>query len=93
MVSQPPLAPGGYRFRDQHTPIPAPFPPALAGIGLSVGILILMFSGRTPIAWCLAALFSLVPIAGLLYQRGSERELQSQLSTRLGGVPFKPRPH
>jgi len=74
-------------------PLPAPFPRALAGIGLVLGLLILALSDRTVSAWLLAAAFIVVPVTALLYQRQGERVLQSSLSTMLDGATFTPKPH
>lgn len=74
-------------------PLPAPFPRALAGAGLLLGLLLAIFTDRSPGVWVLAAFVSLLPIAALLYQQRGERELQSQLSRLLDGVRFTSKPH
>ena len=74
-------------------PLPAPFPRALAGAGVLLGLLIAILSDRSTGVWVLAALVSLLPIAALLYQQRGERELQSQLSRLLDGARFTPKPH
>lgn len=74
-------------------PLPAPFPRALAGAGLLLGLLLAIFSDRTAAAWGLAALVAVLPGAALLYQQRGERELQAQLSRLLDGARFTPRPH
>jgi hypothetical protein len=74
-------------------PLPAPFPRALAGIGLVLGSLILVLLDRTVSTWLLAALFIVAPVTALLYQRQGERVLQSSLSTMLDGATFRPKPH
>lgn len=74
-------------------PLPAPFPRALAGAGLLLGLLIAIFSDRSIGAWVVAALVSLLPIAALLYQQRGEQELQSQLSRLLDGARFTPKAH
>lgn len=74
-------------------PLPAPFPRALAGIGLLIGLLIVILSERTVISWLLAAFFIVAPLTALLYQRQGERVLQSSLSNMLDGATFRPKPH
>jgi hypothetical protein len=74
-------------------PLPAPFPRALAGIGLLLGLLIVILSERTVISWLLAAFFIVAPLTALLYQRQGERVLQSSLSIMLDGATFRPKPH
>lgn len=74
-------------------PLPAPFPRALAGFGLLLGLLIAIFSDRSAGAWALAVLVAVPPGAALLYQQRGERELQSQLSRLLDGARFTPKPH
>lgn len=74
-------------------PLPAPFPRALAGAGLLLGLLIAIFSDRSPGAWALAVLVTVLPGVALLYQQNGERELQSQLSRLLDGARFTPKPH
>lgn len=74
-------------------PLPAPFPRALAGAGLLLGLLIAIFSDRSPGVWVLAALVAVLPGAALLYQQRGEGELQSQLSRLLDGARFTPKPH
>ena len=74
-------------------PLPAPFPRALAGAGLLLGLLIAIFSDRTVAAWALAALVAVLPGLMLRYQQHGEQELQSQLSVLLDGARFTPKPH
>lgn len=74
-------------------PLPAPFPRALAGAGLLLGLLIAIFSDRSIGAWAAAAFFAVLPGLALLYQQRGERELQSQLSRLLDGARFTPKPH
>ena len=74
-------------------PLPAPFPRALAGIGLVLGLLILVLSDRAVGSWLLAAVFIVAPVTALLYQRQGERVLQSSLSNMLDGATFRPKPH
>lgn len=74
-------------------PLPAPFPRALAGAGLLLGLLIAVFSDRSVGAWASAFLVAVLPGAALLYQRRGEQELQSQLSDLLDGARFSPKPH
>ncbi len=74
-------------------PLPAPFPRALAGGGLLLGLLIAVFSDRSAGAWALGALVAVLPGLALLYQQNGERELQSQLSRLLDGAKFTPKPH
>jgi hypothetical protein len=74
-------------------PLPAPFPRALAGAGLLLGLLIAIFSDRSIGAWTAAAFFAVLPGLALLYQQRGERELQSQLSRLLDGARFTPKPH
>ncbi len=74
-------------------PLPAPFPRALAGAGLLLGLLIAIFSDRSIGAWVVAVLVVVLPGVALLYQQRGERELQSQLSRLLDGARFTPKPH
>lgn len=74
-------------------PLPAPFPRALAGGGLLLGLLIAVFSDRSAGVWALAALVAVLPGLALLYQQNGERELQSRLSRLLDGARFTPKPH
>lgn len=74
-------------------PLPAPFPRALAGIGLLLGLLILALSDRAMSSWILAAVFIVAPLTALLYQRQGERALQTSLSQILDGATFRPKPH
>jgi hypothetical protein len=74
-------------------PLPAPFPRALAGIGLALGLLILVLLDRTVSSWLLASVFIAAPLTALLYQRQGERVLQSSLSNMLDGATFRPKPH
>jgi hypothetical protein len=74
-------------------PLPAPFPRALAGAGLLLGLLITIFSDRSTGAWALAVLVAVLPGLALLYQQNGERELQAQLSRLLDGARFTPKPH
>lgn len=74
-------------------PLPAPFPRALAGAGLLLGLLIAIFSDRSIGAWVVAALVVVLPGVALLYQQRGERELQSQLSRLLDGARFTRKPH
>lgn len=74
-------------------PLPAPFPRALAGAGLLLGLLIAIFSDRSIGAWVLACLVAVLPTAALLYQQRGEGELQSQLSRLLDGARFTAKPH
>lgn len=74
-------------------PLPAPFPRALAGAGLLLGLLIAIFSDRSAGAWALAVLVAVLPGAALLYQQRGERELQARLSGLLDGARFTPKPH
>ena len=74
-------------------PLPAPFPRALAGGGLLLGLLIAVFSDRSAGAWALAVLVAALPGLALLYQQRGERELQAQLSRLLDGARFTPKPH
>lgn len=74
-------------------PLPAPFPRALAGGGLLLGLLLAIFSDRSAWAWALAVLVAVLPGAALLYQQRGERELQLQLSRLLDGARFTPKPH
>lgn len=73
--------------------LPAPFPRAVAGVGVLIGLLILLFSDRTVGDWLLATLVIVLPVAALMYQQKGERELQAQLSARLDGASFTPKPH
>ncbi len=70
-------------------PLPAPFPRALAGIGL----LILVFSDHAVSSWLLGAVFIVAPATALFCQRQGERVLQSSLSDMLDGAVFRPIPH
>lgn len=74
-------------------PLPAPFPRALAGAGALLGLLIAIFLDRSPGAWALAVLVTVLPGVAVLYQQKGERELQSQLSRLLDGARFTPKPH
>lgn len=74
-------------------PLPAPFPRALAGASVLLGLLVAIFSDRSVGSWLLALLFAILPVAALLYQRRGEQELQSQLSRMLDGARFSPSPH
>jgi hypothetical protein len=74
-------------------PLPAPFPRALAGAGLLVGLLIAIFSDRSTGVWVLVFLSAILPAAALLYQQKGEQELQSELSRLLDGATFTPKPH
>ncbi len=74
-------------------PFPAPFPRALAGAGLLLGLLITILSDRSTGVWVLAALVAVLPVVALLYQQRGERELQSQLSSLLDGARFTAKPH
>ncbi len=74
-------------------PLPAPFPCALAGAGVVLGLLLAVYSDRSVGDWVLTVLVTTPPVAALLYQRRGERELQSQLSGMLDGATFTPRPH
>jgi hypothetical protein len=73
--------------------LPAPFPRVLAGAGLLLGLLLAIFTDRSPGVWVLAFLVAILPGAALLYQQRGERELQSQLSRLLDGVRFTSKPH
>jgi hypothetical protein len=74
-------------------PLPAPFPRALAGIGLLLGLLTLILSERTLGSFLLATFFIVIPFAALLYQQQGERVLQSLLSHMLDGATFTPKSH
>ena len=74
-------------------PLPAPFPRALAGGGVLLGILLAIFSDRSIAPWAAAVLVVVLPGAALLYQQKGERELQSRLSRLLDGATFTPKPH
>jgi|GEM_PF-1911765 len=74
-------------------PLPAPFPRALAGAGLLLGLLLAIFTDCSPGVWVLACLVAILPGAALLYQQNGERELQSQLSRLLDGARFTAKPH
>jgi hypothetical protein len=73
--------------------LPAPFPRALAGIGLVLGLLIVVFSDHAVNSWLLAAVFIVAPATALFCQRQGERVLQSSLSDMLDGAIFRPVPH
>lgn len=74
-------------------PLPAPFPRALAGIGLLLGASILAVADWTLTASLIAASLALLPLAALILQRQGERALQSLLANILDGATFAPRPH
>lgn len=74
-------------------PLPAPFPRALAGAGLLVGLLLAIFSDRSTGVWVLVFLSAILPATALLYQQKGEQELQSELSRLLDGATFTPKPH
>ncbi len=74
-------------------PLPAPFPRALAGIGLVLGLLILVLSDHVVSSWLLAAVFIVAPATALFCQRQGERVLQSSLSDMLDGAVFRPISH
>ena len=74
-------------------PLPAPFPRALAGAGLLLGLLLTIFTDRSPGVWALAILVAVLPVAALLYQQRGEQALQSQLSRLLDDAQFTPKPH
>lgn len=74
-------------------PLPAPFPRALAGVGLVLGLFIAAFSDRSIGAWLCAGAVALLPGLAMLYQQRGELELQSQLTAMLDGARFSPKPH
>lgn len=73
--------------------LPAPFPRALVGVGVLVGLLIVLLSDRSLVTWLLAAACAFIPALALLYQQRGELELQSQLTDMLDGARFSPKPH
>ena len=74
-------------------PLPAPFPRALAGAGILIGLLIAWYSDGSPATLAGASLVALLPLAALLYQRRGERDIQAKLGELLGGASFQPKPH
>jgi hypothetical protein len=74
-------------------PLPAPFPRALFGIGLVLGMSVLTLSDRTVGTWILAMLFIFLPFAALLRQQEGEKELQERLGNLLDGATFTAKPH
>ena len=74
-------------------PLPAPFPRALALVGLLLGLGIAFFSNGSAADWILASTIALLPIAALAYQIKGEQQIQSQLGKLLGGSSFTPKPH
>ena len=74
-------------------PLPAPFPRAVAAIGLLLAVALLTFSSRGAPDWALAAILIIVPGVALLYQRAGEQELQAKLESALSAPPFKAKAH
>ena len=74
-------------------PLPAPFPRALALVGLLLGLGIAFSSNGSAADWILASTIALLPIAALAYQIKGEQQIQSQLGKLLGGSSFTPKPH
>jgi len=73
-------------------PLPAPFPRAVALVGVLAGAA-LTISTQAP--WALAAGLglALAPLWALFRQRRGERELQTRIAGIMGAAPFVPRPH
>ena len=74
-------------------PLPAPFPRAVAAVGLLLALALLIFSSRGAPDWVLAALFVVVPGVMLIQQRAGEQELQTMLEEALSTPPFKSKAH
>ena len=74
-------------------PLPAPFPRALALVGVLLGVLLAWLSDGSAGVLATASLIALLPVAALLYQQAGERRLQSQLGESLGVPRFQPKPH
>jgi len=71
-------------------PLPAPFPRAVAGLGVLVALAGLWLA---PLLWWLWLLLGAVPVAMLVHQRTGERQLQHRLAELLGVGVFAPRAH
>ena len=74
-------------------PLPAPFPRAVAAIGVLLCILIALLSNNAIISWVLGPLLAIFPILALFYQKQGEKDLQEQLTQTLDGASFKAKPH
>ena len=87
--------PGGANvvLRLMWGPLPAPFPRALAAIGMLLGLLLAVNAGDSTIALGVACVIALFPIAVLLYQKMGEQHLKARLGELLGGADFVAKPH
>jgi hypothetical protein len=69
-------------------PLPAPFPRAVAGLGVLLAAGVLIAGGDSTGALVAALILAGLPIAALLLQRQGERRIQSELTRTLGVGAF-----
>jgi hypothetical protein len=74
-------------------PLPAPFPRALAAVGVLVALALIALFSTSPLWLAAAAVLVVLPAVALWRQRIGERRLQDHLSALLGDCRFSPRPH
>ena len=74
-------------------PLPAPFPRAVAAVGIALGAILVALGEPTTGRLALAASLALLPLAGLMYQRSGERDLQARLAALLDAAAFRPVAH
>jgi hypothetical protein len=74
-------------------PLPAPFPRAMAALGLLTGMATAAWSDGSPAELAAAVLIVLLPVAAVFHQRQGEREIQSRLSNVFDGAQFESVPH
>ncbi|HEX7038221.1 MAG TPA: hypothetical protein VF210_20825 [Pseudomonadales bacterium] len=75
-------------LRPMWGPLPALWPRALTLIGLGLATAVLLYLGRDPLHWLLAAAAVALPMAAFVVQRLGERRLQERLGEVLGGAGF-----
>ena len=74
-------------------PLPAPFPRAVAALGVLLALGVLIVSGGSASTVFVALVLAGLPAAALLLQRRGERRIQSELARTLGVNAFQPVAH
>ena len=74
-------------------PLPAPFPRALALIGIVLAVAVLARFQTGVVGMLTASMLALLPLFALICQRRGEYELRSRLSAILDGADFNPVSH
>ena len=74
-------------------PLPAPFPRAVAVLGVLLGVACLFASSGATVGAAVGVLLAGAPLLWLYRQRRGERSLQTQLRQSLEGSAFEPVAH